>query len=218
MPLLAQAKEEPEQLIILELKENKQATITADATTGDNSMENPDFAKTGYIYTGYYQISLATAQYYVNPKNKLGFSASALVATIQTSAGTWDGQTGFNVFSYQGQTTRTAGKRDGYNVIDFGSYRSGVIAVTMLWVSGSRMVEIDMRMNTLYRWSLNGEARKMDVQNIVTHEFGHWVGLNDLYSSSDYWLTMYGYSDYGITYQRDLGLGDINGIHAVYGA
>jgi len=52
----------------------------------------------------------------------------------------------------------------------------------------------------------------------MTHEFGHWCGLADLYNDVDYWLTMYGYGDYGLTYARTLGLGDINGLHAVYGA
>ncbi len=217
IPLLAQAKQEPEKLVILELRENNQATLATTMPAIDDSATNPDYATTGYTYTGYNQLNLATAQYYVNPKNKYGFSAAGLTATITASADTWDTQTSFQVFSYKGQTSRTAGKRDGYNVIDFGSYRRGVIAVTMFWVSGSRMVEIDMRMNTQYKWSLNGEANKMDLQNTATHEFGHWAGLDDLYSDNDYWLTMYGYSNYGITYQRSLGLGDTLGIQAVYG-
>jgi hypothetical protein len=57
----------------------------------------------------------------------------------------------------------------------------------------------------------------MDVQNIMTHEFGHWCGLADLYADKDYWLTMYGYSNYGETYKQTLGLGDILGLRAVYG-
>jgi hypothetical protein len=73
-------------------------------------------------------------------------------------------------------------------------------------------------MNVVFSWSLNGEAGKMDVQNIMTHEFGHWCGLKDLYQDKDYWLTMYGYANYGETYKRTLGLGDINGLRKVYGA
>jgi hypothetical protein len=57
----------------------------------------------------------------------------------------------------------------------------------------------------------------MDVQNIMTHELGHFCGLKDLYNDADYWLTMYGYSDYGLIYARTLGLGDINGLKTVYG-
>jgi hypothetical protein len=74
-----------------------------------------------------------------------------------------------------------------------------------------------MKLNTRYSWSLTSEANRMDVQNIVTHEFGHWAGLADLYNSADSLLTMYGYSGYGVTYQRDLGLGDRMGVQAVYG-
>ena len=77
---------------------------------------------------------------------------------------------------------------------------------------------IRARANTRFQWSLTGETGKMDVQNIMTHELGHFCGLKDLYNDADYWLTMYGYSDYGLTYARTLGLGDINGLKVVYGA
>ena len=209
MPLVVSAKEKPEQYMILEHRENPQTVTTAYAST-DDSMTNPDYALIGISWGG-------VAQYWINPKNNYKLSTTSVVTTITTSAYTWDTETSANVFSYQGTTTRTSGRRDGYNVIDWGIYQNGVIAVTMIWYSGSQILEIDMRMNTRYKWSLNGEARKMDVQNIVTHEFGHWAGLNDLYDTQDYWLTMYGYSGYGVTYQRTLGLGDIYGLQAVYG-
>ena len=57
----------------------------------------------------------------------------------------------------------------------------------------------------------------MDVQNIATYEFGHWAEVADLYNSADSLLTMYGYSGYGVTIQRNLGLGDKMNIQAVYG-
>jgi len=215
MPLLASAKEDTEQLIVMELHENQQVTVTAYASTVDDNTDTY-FQLMGYTYTGY-GASLATAQYWINPKNKQGLSGDNIVTTITASASTWDGKTSFAVFSYQTITARTAGKRDGYNVVDFGSYRKGVIAVTMFWVRGTSMVEIDMRMNTLYRWSFSGEAGKMDVQNIATHEFGHWAGLDDVYDSSHSWLTMYGYSDFGVTYQRTLCAGDTAGLQEVYG-
>jgi hypothetical protein len=177
----------------------------------DDSGTNPD-----YVLLGFHWYS--AINYYINPKNSYRFSTTTVVNTITASANAWDSQTSYQVFNYRGTTTRTAGRRDGYNVVSWSLYYSrNVIAVTSIWYSGSRIVETDCRMNTVFKWSLKGEAGKMDVQNIMTHEFGHWCGLADLYSDTDYWLTMYGYAGYGETYKRSLGLGDINGLKAIYG-
>lgn len=176
----------------------------------DNSMTNPHYKLLRYH-------SYSTINYYINPTNSYGFSSSAVVSTITTSVNTWDSETAYAVFSYKGTTSRTAGTRDNYNVISWGSYQAGVIAVTMSWVSGKRVVEVDCLMNTYYSWSLTGQAGKMDVQNIMTHELGHFCGIADLYKDVDYWLTMYGYSNFGETYKRTLGLGDVLGLEAFYG-
>ena len=94
---------------------------------------------------------------------------------------------------------------------------AGVIAVTMSWVKGKRVLEVDCLMNTYYSWSLSGEAGKMDAQNIMTRELRHFCGLADLCNDADCWLTMYGYSNYAETHKQTLGLGDILGLRAVYG-
>jgi len=176
----------------------------------DDSMTNPDYQLLGFYWH-------TTINYYINPSNSYGSTATSVVNTITASANTWDTQTSAQVFNCKGTTTRTAGKRDRCNVVSWGRYQAGVIAVTYIWYSGNQIIETDCRMNTYYRWSLSGQSGRMDVQNIMTHEFGHWCGLADLYSDADYWLTMYGYSNYAITYQRTLGVGDINGLQAVYG-
>jgi len=188
-----------------------QVTVTYVIPPTDDSMTNPHYKLLRYH-------SYSTINFYINPSNSYGFSSSAVVNTITTAANTWDQETSYPVFSYKGTTMRIAGNGDGYNVVSWGSYQAGVIAVTFSWVTkGKRVVEVDCLMNTYYSWSLTGEANKMDVQNIMTHEFGHFCGVADLYNDADYWLTMYGYSNYGITYQRTLGLGDVNGLRAVYG-
>jgi hypothetical protein len=177
----------------------------------DNSMTNPDYSLLSFHW-------YSTISYYVNPTNTYSFSISAVVNAVTTSAGTWDVETNYQVFSYKGTTTRVAGQHDGFNVVSWGTYsQANAIAVTFIWASGRRMVETDCVMNVQFGWSLNGESGKMDVQNIMTHEFGHWCGLNDLYKNKDYWLTMYGYADYGQTWKQTLGLGDINGLQRVYG-
>lgn len=176
----------------------------------DDSMTNPHYQLLSFHW-------YATINYWINPSNKYKLSTTAVVDTIVTSANTWDKETAGAVFAYQSTTTRTAGKRDFYNVISWGNTQRGIIAVTSIWYVGDQIIETDCKMNTYYKWSLTGEAGKMDVQNIMTHELGHFASLADLYSDADYWLTMYGYADYGETYKRTLGLGDINGLEAVYG-
>jgi len=212
-PVLAQASRNDEvRLMIIEHMPNhgKGSAQVYAIPSEDDSMTNPDYVLLGFSWH-------TTAKYWMNPSNKYGFGADAVVTVVKTSADNWDSQTGAVVFSYQGITSKAAGTYDGYNVIAWGAYRAGVIAVTYIWYIGTQIIETDTRMNKLYKWSLTGEAGKMDVQNIMTHEFGHWAGLDDLYADKDYWLTMYGYSGYGETYKRTLGLGDILGLLAVYG-
>lgn len=178
----------------------------------DDSMTNPDYALLKFHW-------YSTIQYYINPSNNYGFTATQVVNAITVSANTWDVETSYQVFSYKTTTSRKAGVRDGFNVVSWGTYsQANAIAVTFIWARGKRVLETDCLMNVVFSWSLSGEANKMDVQNIMTHEFGHWCGLKDLYADKDYWLTMYGYADYGQTWKRTLGLGDINGLKAVYGS
>jgi len=210
---LAQAKSEEVSLTVVELvlEEGRGPTRVNAIPPTDDSASNPHYGLLGFHW-------YTTANYWVNPSNKYGLSASAVVTAITTSASTWDQETGFQVFSYRGTTSRSAGRYDGYNVVAWGPYQANVIAVTYIWYSGDRIVETDTRMNAWFGWSLSGAAGKMDVQDIMTHELGHWCGLADLYNDVDYWLTMYGYANYGETYKRTLGLGDINGLEAVYGS
>lgn len=210
-PLLTIDGKEP-QLIMIEwsLEKVDGSSSTTSIPSYDNSMENPNYKLLPFRLK-------TTTGYYINPSNKYGFKTEDIVAVINAAANTWDQETSFQLFKYMGITSRSAGKRDGYNVISWGAYKAGVIAVTYIWYVGDTIIEVDTKLNTFYKWSLNGEPGKMDLQNIMTHEFGHWCGLDDLYNDGDYWLTMYGYANLGETYKRTLGLGDILGLKAIYG-
>jgi len=209
--LSAYTFESPAHLLVVEWYGSRARSVAVYAVS-DDSMTNPDYKLLGFHW--YTMIN-----YWINPKNNYGFSAFAVVTAITASADTWDKETSFQVFTYKGTTSKSPGIRDTYNVVAWGSYyKRNAIAVTYIWYTGDKILETDTRMNTRFKWSLSGEARKMDVQNIMTHEFGHWCGLADLYEDKDYWLTMYGYSNYAETYKQTLGLGDINGLEAVYGS
>jgi len=213
LPLSVSAAESSTHLMVIEWYGSGRVTLNA-IPQGDNSATNPDYKLLRFHW-------YTTAEYCINPKNTYDISESDVVNAIQTSANTWDVETNYQVFSYKGTTTNLAGKYDGYNVVSWGTYsQANVIAVTFIWyIRGTRRIlETDTLMNVYFAWSLSGETGKMDVQNIMTHEFGHWCGLNDLYRDKDYWLTMYGYANYGETWKQTLGLGDILGLQAVYGA
>lgn len=139
---------------------------------------------------------------------------------IVLSYETWDIETNTELFNVGVVGEVTAGVRDGVNGISYGDYPSaGAIAVTYIWYYGDtgEIIEVDTLFDTDYAWSTNGEPDKMDLQNIATHEFGHWLVLDDLYMKPARMQTMYGYSTYGETIKSTLESGDIAGIEEIYG-
>jgi len=144
---------------------------------------------------------------------------------IVASFETWDYETETEVFGLGSDTYDshlTAGELDYVNAVVWGNYpTSGVIAVTYFWYypSTGELVDVDTMFDTDYTWSISddGIAGTMDLQNIATHEFGHWLVLDDLYNRPTRTQTMYGYSTYGETIKRTLESGDIAGLEAIYG-
>ena len=106
------------------------------------------------------------------------------------------------------------------------NYGPGWLAQTILWFDSRRtnggyyydLVECDTQVNLYYRWFIGSDPRGFDAQNVLTHEFGHWISLGDLYRPKWSELTMYGYISYGETKKRTLEKSDKDGILAVYGA
>ncbi len=166
--------------------------------------------------------------YYVNPANNDGLSQNFVFSSVNSGVTEWE-KYGGNIFSngyISNNATYIDDAMDGTNTVSFGYYpNSGVIAVTTVWGYWSgppqnrEILEWDMLFNDYYYpfGDATSNPSVMDLQNIATHELGHSAGMGDLYSVSCYEQTMYGYSDYGETYKRDLASGDITGIKKLYG-
>lgn len=87
------------------------------------------------------------------------------------------------------------------------------IASTYPDPSGDKMIGCTVTFNKNLVWSTSGESGKFDVQNIATHEFGHWLRLGH---SSETEATMYKNSATGETKKQTLHTDDIQGIRSIY--
>ena len=174
---------------------------------------NPSFA---YKYGGVkWPDTDIPVGYYVN-ENTNDTTGEGLAC--QAASQTWSSVPASSfAFQYIGSTTRLAPSLDGYNVLSWGS-TGGSIATTYVWYMGSTIIECDMEFEDGYNWGTTGAFNLMDVQNIATHEFGHFLLLLDLYNSADSEKTMYGYGSYGETKKRTLDPDDIAGVSFIYPA
>jgi|SRR3989344_6060390 len=93
---------------------------------------------------------------------------------------------------------------------------TGALAITTTTYSGSTVTDSDTNFNLYYSWSTSGDGCCYDVQNVATHELGHWLVLNDLYGGGDTEKTMYYSASVGETKKRTLDTDDINGINYIY--
>ena len=116
-------------------------------------------------------------------------------------------------YNYLGHTRKNP-KYDHTNIVDFGTLPKSALAQNYTWYVGKEIVEVDLRMNSNYKWTNVPGVNRYQVLNVVTHELGHQVGLDDL-SDPHQGLTMYGLIDRGETKKADLGFGDLKGAWAV---
>jgi len=170
--------------------------------------------KEWYKYSGIHWVSGDLPVIYVVDD---GLDFGVIVKSFET----WDDETSTELFFEGVQGEVTAGFLDDTNALSYGDYYSaGVIAVTYIWYypDTGEIVEVDTLFDTDYTWGdATFDPTVMDLQNIATHEFGHWLVLDDLYNRPARKQTMYGYSTYGETIKRTLESGDIAGIQEIYG-
>jgi opacity protein-like surface antigen len=193
--------------------------------------------KLWYKYSGIHWDG-TSADFLYNPAGAPGDYLGA----IQLGFDTWTAVEGSNFTFGNGVVTNIGissleNIRDNKNVVgwadlnDFGF--TNAIAVTMVWYNSAGIIqEVDMAFNNNanFAWSQNGPGDEVwdtgdtvgkydvDVQNITTHEAGHWLLLGDMYNKPAGEQTMFGISAEFDLQKRSLESGDIGGIEEIYPA
>ncbi len=130
---------------------------------------------------------------------------------LQSAAQSWNGAGSRFAFTLNPSSPHT---------IALGDLGSGpTLASTRVeyYQTTRELVRFTMTFNNRYTWTTTGEAGKMDVQSIATHELGHALGLDHPGDSSCLEQTMWATAGAGETKKRSLELGDKTGVATLYG-
>jgi len=95
----------------------------------------------------------------------------------------------------------------------------GIVAVTSTCFNRltKEIVGFQMIIDNDEPWVIGVSTTALDVENTVTHEFGHVAGLDHVRPPQDACLTLFPFVDLGEIQKRTLGLGDKLGMQALYG-
>lgn len=181
--------------------------------------------------------------YVIDPTNMDRVSPLDIKAAVELGFNAWhlaEPNANFINASPIGTSTITSDPTTASDNINSVTFRNisakypNALAVTFVWYTrfGRQITEVDTVFNDAYKWSYtdptswpkigaygdyaNTGLLSYDIGNIITHEQGHWLMLNDLYSTSDSELTMYGYGAKGEMKKISLGWGDKLGIQKIY--
>jgi hypothetical protein len=191
-----------------------------------------------YSYSRYHWSTLPI-KYYYNPDNSpVGNVVSGVTASFQT----WQDDPNSSVtFEYQGSTSALSPGLDTLvpdknNVVGWAPLNDDhAIAVTIIWANTRTRIVVDIdtafNLDDWLAWgqeNISGDPDNVpispdatfpydsDVQNIMTHEAGHWLVLDDLYFTAASEQTMYGYAGQRELKKRSLESGDMAGLLKIY--
>lgn len=152
----------------------------------------------------------------------------ANLATISGNAfSDWSFAVGGKIsFTRDSNTSTSRAQFDLQNIIAWGRTSNGTLAVTYTWYypSTGTVAETDTIFNSRYSWAWADQSVHLgcaysnayDAEDILTHETGHWMGLDDTYTSPFTDNTMFGYGGTGETKKDTLTTGDIAGVNLIY--
>ena len=123
-------------------------------------------------------------RYSITSRDVPGVTAAQLQAVAAQSLSTWAAPAHIVLSSqFQGFTNLDPIEGDGQTVIGFKSRPDldRTLGETTLVndTNTGELIEADIFLNTLFTWSVatNGQSGRYDVQSVLTHELGHFLGL-----------------------------------------
>ena len=213
--------------------------------SGDRGPAFSDDFSVYKLFRGGVKWSEIPVSYYVDLTGAPGTPDDALDAidAITASTDEWESYTSAELFSSTISPTgiifdepEDLEKSYEKNTVSWASFTAlglpeDAVAVNVVWfwvkvspggVTGRvlNLAEFHIINNSDLVWAVDAPKvgdDQFDVQNVDTHEFGHSLFLDDLYMPPASELTMLGYTAIEETKKRDLGLGDILGLQALYG-
>ena len=193
-----------------------------------------------YVYDGYHWADTSFSVHYLVNLTGSGDPGTFLDG-IQAAFQTWEDEpNSYMDFECDGVDSTAVissldDYRDGLNVVGWVNISDdypNAIAVTIFWynVLTKEVAEVDVAMNSdpYFVWWQNSaddevwdfadtlDKFDVDVENLMTHESGHWLVLGDLYADYNSEKTMYGYAAELELTKRSLDAGDEAGIQAIY--
>lgn len=122
--------------------------------------------------------------YFVNDRDIPDVTAAQMRAAVARAAATWQAVPDTTLrFADQGLTAAAPVGLDGRNTLGFLDRPDldRVLGATSLLLDSTSgaLVEADIFFNTQFAWSVapEGEPGRVDVESVVLHELGHFVGL-----------------------------------------
>ena len=164
-----------------------------------------------------------SVSFFLNTDRMTELSEEEIEEAVRSAAEAWNSNSENASFSfeYQGVSKNTgADFSDGEHIVSFDNSWTqdpSLLAVTHVWTTSDGTIQhfdIEVNIDDI-NWTTSAEMGKHDLQNSMTHEFGHALGLEH---SDDSEATMAANTAIGETQKRDLGADDILGLNSLYTA
>jgi hypothetical protein len=144
------------------------------------------------------------------------------IQAVLSAFHSWEAVSSADVhFAYRGTTAAHIATYDGINMVSFSdnttALPASVIAVTLSYFKTQKAQvvfdESDIIINPAFAFSTSGESDKFDIQSILTHEIGHFLGLDHAAMVSS---VMVPFGKTGLLDQRTLQYDDVAAISEIY--